>query len=447
MPMDIYQDEVTEPPRRGRRVAFAAGSRGPLTPHHKNNVRSKTPKDSTKNGSQKAASSQTSTTMQGEGKENGPPGSLRRQLRATMTSPLSNMNTNKENVVSSKAAATTSFSNTATMPDRSKVLTPSLRQNLTGTSLSKPVKTPKSLLKREMEFLDAEESFLISPGAPFSLVTEDGIAGVETSTRLISPFEAVKSSSQHHEKVVQPPAEVAPKKVETTVEASAQPEAVGRAEKRVALRQKRLQGANASIESQKVTGTTPYRKRGNGVQMDLSSMFTELASPEEQVKTFDDKLLSPVEESPAPITASVPVASLNNLQESIYLDFGDENMNSVGTTRSLTFMLEAPAGYACQVDVERVPFKKGFDLVVDDGSASNVTTHPPSSEPKPTTLHFNGGEQVPINVLWTPVEAGGVREVILLKLPRGRMCITVRGKARIAKQAKVGGDRKVSSLQ
>jgi hypothetical protein len=136
------------------------------------------------------------------------------------------------------------------------------------------------------------------------------------------------------------------------------------------LRHQRSQRQAIATESKKETGTAPYRTQGNGVQMDLSSMFTEIALLQQETRSLSDKPLTPVPKSTICIAADVPKASLANLGESLWLDFGDERQNEVGMTRSLAFALEAPADGACVVEVERVPFKKGFDLIVDDESTS-----------------------------------------------------------------------------
>lgn len=451
MTLEVYQDEEVDPPERVRRVSFAAGIRAPLTPHSKNVVaRNKTPKSGTKN--QPKSQTTSSSTIMENGKENHQPSgvtSLRRQLRATMSPPPPS-NSNKENSASqqqqSRQATTTS------------ALTPSFRHN-TRESSKKPLKTPKSLLKRELAFNDAEESLLISPGGDlsFSLANDDA---VETSRpqpqQLKSPFETVheENSDENHEveeeqspTVVVQAANVPPVLVEhvepkVNDHDTAKPlKTTGRAQHRAMLKQQRAQ--QPTTETIRETGTTPYRTRGNGVQMDLSSMFTEMASPEVQQEKSQQVLsnVNAVEQKEEPSVSNVPVASLGNLRESLWLDFGDERKNQVGTTRTLSFAIEVPVGDDCVAEVERVPFKKGFDLIVDQGSTGAAQV---SSEPKPTTIRLVGGERVLLKVSWTPVETGGVREVIYLKLPRGRLCVIVHGKARTPKSAKAGKVRKVS---
>jgi hypothetical protein len=131
--------------------------------------------------------------------------------------------------------------------------------------------------------------------------------------------------------------------------------------------------------------------------MDLSSMFTVIASPQQETRSLSDKPLTPVPKSTICIAADVPKASLANLGESLWLNFGDERQNEVGTTRSLAFALEAPANSACMVDIERVPFKKGFDLIVDDGSTSPKDG---SAESKATSVRIDGGQRLLMKVSW-----------------------------------------------
>jgi hypothetical protein len=106
----------------------------------------------------------------------------------------------------------------------------------------------------------------------------------------------------------------------------------------------------------------------------------------------------------------------------------------------MAFALEAPADGACVVYVERVPHKKGFDLIVDDGHTSQ---NDGSTESIPTSISIDGGQRLLMKVSWTPIDQDGVCEVIHLKLPKGRLCITVRGKARNVKLSKTWCDGKV----
>lgn len=449
MTLEIYQDEEVDPPERVRRVSFATASRAPLTPHMKNRnkTRRKNLDSSTK------LKQQQQSTME-NGKENQQSGmtSLRRQLRATM-SPTPMSNHNKENGIKTKRTSLFTATAPSSGSGKSTVLTPSLRHNTRQSS--KSLKTPKSLLKRELAFNDAaEESLLISPGDAFSLLVD-----TPARPRLKSPFETVHevkiatSSEEKEQEYTAVVVEEDKQEEETpgndnfkpaatsdgTATTTNDPRMTEKAQQRALLRQQRsLQPVE---ESRQETGTTPYRARGNGVQMDLSSMFTEIASPEtSDVHSIVKSSTRRKEElkSKESIPTNERVASLDNLRESLWLDFGDERHNQVGSTKTLSFVVEAPAESSCVVEVERVPFKKGFDLVIDEGATVVETNASASSKVRPTAIRLSAREQVLIKVSWTPVESGGVREVIYLKLPRGRLCVVVHGKARGTKPAKGG---------
>lgn len=169
--------------------------------------------------------------------------------------------------------------------------------------------------------------------------------------------------------------------------------------------------------------------------------------------------------TPAPTVKTLPILSLGKFQESLWLDFGDEHRNVVGKTRSMSFLLEAPQSSSsgstpyCSVEFERVPFKKGFNLIVEDeaspsssggaisdgndgvddagsrvvfgnNSADDNSTSAGSDRSSPTVLCVKNGDCKRLRLTWTPTDAGGMREVVHLKLPRGRIRITAHGKAR-----------------
>ena len=182
---------------------------------------------------------------------------------------------------------------------------------------------------------------------------------------------------------------------------------------------------------------------------------------------------TPAQEQSLLPSRTLPVLSLGNFQESLWLDFGDEGRNVVGQVRSLSFLIEAPSSQCRSnslgyygVEFERIPFKKGFDLVVetekapevacgvstnasgnhtDEGeehvtsfrkTAFGVGNGEASEKSNPTILNVRNGERKKLTLSWTPTEAGGVSEAVHLKLPRGRIRITARGKARNVKFGK-----------
>lgn len=144
-------------------------------------------------------------------------------------------------------------------------------------------------------------------------------------------------------------------------------------------------------------------------------------------KDFPSKLVS---EKP------VPTLMLSNFQESLWIDFGSDKENVVGNESSRHFLLSAPEKPSSQltrngyrVVIERVPVRKGFSVCevgeecdhADDGTCNGESQ----------TVQVGLGESKKMKVVWTPTQSGAVREVILLKLPRGRLQITVQGSARV----------------
>ena len=183
--------------------------------------------------------------------------------------------------------------------------------------------------------------------------------------------------------------------------------------------------------------------------------------------------------TPAPTVKKLPTLSLGKFQESLWLDFGDEHRNVVGKTWSMSFLLEAPqssetsSGY-CSVEFERVPFKKGFNLIVEDdaspsssggaisdgnvgvdgagsrvvfgnNSADDNSTSAGSDRSSPTVLCVKNGDCKRLRLTWTPTDAGGMREAVHLKLPRGRIRITAHGKARAMETNVKKGKKRASA--
>jgi len=215
-----------------------------------------------------------------------------------------------------------------------------------------------------------------------------------------------------------------------------------------------------------------------GILMDLSNAFGEESmvvktnAARASARTTSSSVKKDASTKKSAATKSLPVLCLGKFQESLWLDFGDESRNVVGKTRSLSFLLEAPeksssaagaseSGY-WSVEFERIPFKKGFNLIVEDddkagdalsaGNASGNQSNAANSlddnslhglvhanvdddataieRTSPTVLCIKNGDKKKLRLTWTPTEAGGVREAVHLKLPRGRIRITAHGKAR-----------------
>jgi hypothetical protein len=143
---------------------------------------------------------------------------------------------------------------------------------------------------------------------------------------------------------------------------------------------------------------------------DNGAFFVDLKSKETQEKEDSyDKVLKII---------------LGSFAESRWLDFEDNNI--VGQTSALQFDLllpEASKASSMHVDVEKVPNKKGFALTNESGE-------------KVSSILLTRGESMRLILSWTPAEVGGVREVIHLKLQRGRIRIIAHGHAKDAPKKK-----------
>lgn len=173
--------------------------------------------------------------------------------------------------------------------------------------------------------------------------------------------------------------------------------------------------------------------RGNGVQMDLSEMFRHATTS----PTTD-------RESTA---KTIPVVSVVNPRQDLWLDFGRHNM--VGKIRSMSFYLEAPpvdsgACVVVVVHIEKVPKKKGFEIEAwDINESNNNESFGEDKNNNTRVVPIPQGERKLFQVSWVPKEAGGVREMIMLKLPRGRLQVICHGHAQPAPPVKVRGAHKL----
>lgn len=158
-------------------------------------------------------------------------------------------------------------------------------------------------------------------------------------------------------------------------------------------------------------------------------------------------------------SAPVPIIPLGTYAESAWLEFGDEQMNTVGKSRSLPFDLHVPQDCKTNVfhlKVEKVPVKKGFslglvcdmsaprceldadaDMDAGPASASESVFHSPSQSQDCTSFTIKRGETKRMFLTWTPTAPGGVCEVAYLKLQRGRVRVTARGNAKAAETKKI----------
>ena len=176
------------------------------------------------------------------------------------------------------------------------------------------------------------------------------------------------------------------------------------------------------------------------------SQTREAKQPEEQKEKLDTK--------------SMPMLTLGSFQASLWLDFGDETQNFVGTPKSMNVLVCTPPPEeeeeggggveSYKVQVEKVPTKKGFALSLLEEEKEENDFHD-GAVPPPFLVHK--GESKVMKITWTPIEPGRVREVIQFKLGRGRLSITVHGAARglgrggsSSRSKKSIGSAKVSSL-
>ena len=154
----------------------------------------------------------------------------------------------------------------------------------------------------------------------------------------------------------------------------------------------------------------------------------------------------PIEEhKPHVVRKTVPVITLGTFAESAWLEFGEDKLNIVGRPRSLPFDLFVPeTSYLdiFRVQVEKVPFKKGFTLGLVCKNEHVKADGDEDKDRKSSTLFYvKRGEKKRLFLTWTPTAPGGVCEVVYLKLPRGRVRVTARGNAML-KERKAAMNRR-----
>ena len=373
MVLEIHEDAGME--FRRRQVSFQKENtaKTPLTPYNRQRKTTgskplpavKTPKP-------------TAITMAMEGKENLTNVSLlRRSIRSTM-SQSSTANSAQLSKLKTPSVAERNRSSPSDESSPFSPLSSILRRSMLQSGRLGPpqrVQTPTSsrLLENELDRTDVDMSLLISPSA------------------MGNPNDVVKTPA--HEAFHS------------------------------------NQSGEQLVYSMSPTGDPKFTARGNGVQMDLTDMFSEFNSPDKDVTTSKD--------------TELPTVFTRDLRLGVVLDFGDGNV--VGHARSLPFVVASSPGTAEDffLEIERIPFTKGINLVVSDPSSALLKGLTPSCTQSkrlggpvvPNVLTIKSGESAMLWVTWTPVEPGGIREVILLKLPRGpgRLRVTVLGQASIPK--------------
>lgn len=450
MPISVFHEDLASPPVRNRKRVSFENRKKPLTPHNKNKQKLESSSISSTSKSVVSGSSLFDIEKAGMplaiGKEN-----FTTQLRSSTKKPRTKDKTKNEESTENKSSSLSSFRRSllATMKSpkaaTTAILAPIDRRNgLAPAGLGPPQrlrtvalpKTPCSMLRKELEMVDPDMSFLMSPSAmgnPNSLSNSPLF-----NSPPLPPFVA-DNKKQNLNSVEEPHQERKPA-------FSTNRRILAISEKRRAVAKQSKSNATKlppMDEAREPTGTTPFHVRGNGVQMDLSSMFSDFQSPVKQSLPIQmaENLAASAESRPPPI---VP---FDNMQKGLVLDFGDEKVNKVGQSRSLAFVLEFHLNASDDniLEIDRVPVKRGFELLTKDPALDKETTalslFPNLSdalEAQKSTLTIKPGKKTMLWLRWTPIEAGSVRETITLRLSkgRGRLRITVLGHAESAEARK-----------
>ena len=177
---------------------------------------------------------------------------------------------------------------------------------------------------------------------------------------------------------------------------------------------------------------------------------------------------SNVNSSSIVINSSIPVVHLGHCNQSTWLDFGPADANSVGQMRSLPFIIQAPQHptgdnameshcswyYPMEFDFDLFPFESGFDVSLADPAIANTAVTMSSFCDKdqnndnnhtedygeeengtkeeiidPVGIQLKEGESKLIYITWCPMQVGGVREVIHLRVASGVQQVIVVGSA------------------
>ena len=394
----------------------------------------------------------------------------------TTSSIIGTSTTTKTTAPPSGSSSSTSRGSTATSGSRSKVQTPESKivkpkVSLTrlGLSPSKTAEAPKSPMATTRR--PPTEDDTTGAGRSAAGKGEDTGDSTSTGTKASTPSSTSRSSSDLRKFIQQKRKEI---------RSSAEKDAGGNAiVSAAAATAKTVRFTSDVIAKEKEEEGRVNRDRG-ATLMDLTDEFRQEEVPSTETAGATTSAAKPKAAvapkvpltTPAPTVKKLPILSLGKFQESLWLDFGDEHRNVVGKTRSMSFLLEAPQssetssssssgstpGY-CSVEFERIPFKKGFNLIVEDdaspsssegvisdgnngvndagsrvvfgnNSADDNSTTTGSDRSSPTVLCVKNSDCKRLRLTWTPTDAGGMREAVHLKLPRGRIRITAHGKAR-----------------
>jgi len=139
-----------------------------------------------------------------------------------------------------------------------------------------------------------------------------------------------------------------------------------------------------------------------------------------------------------------PTATIfsNEFQNGVIVNFGGMDLNIVGQARSLPFVIKSSPKESedLVLEIMRVPFIKGINLVMEDPSSSVLKGLTSSIKKRgrgiggPTVqscITIGKGGEVTLWVTWTPVKTGNIKEYILLKLRQGKQLlhVTITGSA------------------
>ena len=421
MPLEIYREETSvSSPSRKKSVSSSSSSsarqdRKPLTPLNNRNRRSskkmmadskssrlygKTQHRLKSDGSNLENTKHAVAMQTSSDKENESPSSLnhlRRSLRATMVPSSSTKSRSKQTRSKKAEGVKKPFGQSANTTPKRKVgfSHPIERQGPQPSCLDEP-KTPKSILKTElsedadMSLLAGDLSLLASP-SPTATFNKDVVPTnrgevMTTQARTknsLQQFVAKQRSSRMEQAVITPA---------TTLE---------------------LPGHSPLRTPQTIS------TKGQGLKMDLSCMFSEAR------KTARGR--SKQDESHAATGQNVTrnVLSLDGFRKELWIDFGTSKKNQVGKPRSLAFDVQASS--ETTLEIEKIPAAKGIFLLKRDPSLDSGSLS--KSDFALTTFRVRKEGSRTLWVLWRPVESGGMKETIRLKLTKGWAQIVLIGQA------------------
>mmetsp|Transcript_4767 Transcript_4767/g.7432 ORF Transcript_4767/g.7432 Transcript_4767/m.7432 type:complete len:1121 (-) Transcript_4767:244-3606(-) len=120
----------------------------------------------------------------------------------------------------------------------------------------------------------------------------------------------------------------------------------------------------------------------------------------------------------------MPSIFTNEFQNGLVLNFGEDNLNAVGQTRSLPFLIKSSPDETedLELEITCIPSIKGIHLVIEDPSSSVLQSLTPTRKKREgidgsvveSIVPIEKGGEVKLWVTWNPVEPGNILENILL---------------------------------